>query len=104
MSQLEFGQERNLRACIDPAKRIRATRHGGQLEEISLEVALSFLNLICFCKDFLQEVAAKVLFTNRCRWQNFSPSLLRLVNNCVEFIYKAQKTRTKVLPSATVGE
>ena len=56
MSQLEFGQERNLRACIDPAKRIRATRHRGQLEEISLEVALSFLNLICFGKDFLQEV------------------------------------------------
>ena len=46
----------------------------------------------------------KVLFTDRCRWQNFHPSLLRLVNNCVESIYKTQKTRKKVLPSATVGE
>ena len=46
----------------------------------------------------------KVLFTDRCRWQNFRPSLLRLVNNCVESIYKMQQTRTKVLPSATVGE
>merc|ERR1712008_153874 len=43
----------------------------------------------------------KVLFTNHCRWQNFRPSLLRLVNNYVESIYKTQKTRTKVLPSAT---
>ena len=25
----------------------------------------------------------KVLFTDRCRWQNFRSSLLRLVNNCV---------------------
>ena len=46
----------------------------------------------------------KAPFTDRCRWQNFRPSLLRLVNNCVESIYKMQKTRTKVLPSATVGE
>ena len=46
----------------------------------------------------------KVLFTNRCRWQNCHPSLLRLVNNNVESIYKMQKTRMKVLPSATVGE
>ena len=29
---------------------------------------------------------------------------LRLVNNCVESIYKTQKTRTKVSPSAMVGE
>ena len=40
MSQLEFGQERYLRACIDPAKRIRATRHGGQWSETILEGAL----------------------------------------------------------------
>ena len=37
MSQLEFGQERYLRACIDPAKRIRATRHGGQWSETIYE-------------------------------------------------------------------
>ena len=46
----------------------------------------------------------KVLFTDRCRWQNFCPSLFHLANNCVESIYKTQKTRAKVLPSATVGE
>ena len=46
----------------------------------------------------------KVLFTDRCRWQNFHPSLLHLVNNCVESIYKPQKTRTNVLPYATVDE
>ena len=45
----------------------------------------------------------KVLFTDRCRWLNFWPSLLRLVNNCVEYLQDA-KTRTKVLPSATIGE
>ena len=47
---------------------------------------------------------SKVLFANCCQWQNFRPSLLRLVNNCVESIYKTQNTRTKVLPSAMVGE
>ena len=46
----------------------------------------------------------KVLFTDRCRWQNFRPSLLCLVNNCVESIYKMQKTRLEVLASAMVGE
>ena len=44
----------------------------------------------------------KVLFSDHLRWQNFCPSLLRLVNNCVESIYKTQKTKTKVLPSVTV--
>ena len=52
----------------------------------------------------LSHFLAKVLFTDCCRWQNFHSSLLRLVNNCVESIYKTQKTSTKVLPSATVGE
>ena len=47
---------------------------------------------------------SKVIFTDRCRWQNFHPSLLRLVNNFLESIYKMQKTRTKVLPFATVSE
>ena len=32
----------------------------------------------------------KVLFTDHCRWQNFR---LSLVNNCVESIYKTQKTK-----------
>ena len=31
-------------------------------------------------------------------------SLLRLVNNCVESIYKTQKSRTKVFPSAMISE
>ena len=38
----------------------------------------------------------KKLFTDRCRWQNICPSLMRLVNNCVESIYKMQKPKTKV--------
>mgnify|MGYP001452831514 CR=1 FL=1 len=45
----------------------------------------------------------KVLFIDHFRWQNFRPSLSRLVNNCVESIYKTQKTKKKVLPSVTVG-
>ena len=48
--------------------------------------------------------STKILFTDRCRWQNFRPRLLHLVNNCVKSIYNMQKTRTKVLPSATVGD
>ena len=44
----------------------------------------------------------KVLFIDHLRWQNFCPSLLRLVNNYVESIYKTQKTKRKVLPSVTV--
>ena len=31
-------------------------------------------------------LACQVLFTDRCRWQNFCPSLLCFVNNCVESI------------------
>ena len=61
-------------------------------------------NILPKSKFCLEVLKAKVLFTDCCRWQNFRPSLLRLVNNCVESIYKMQKTRTKVLPSATVGE
>ena len=41
-----------------------------------------------------------LLFTNCCRWQNVLPSILRLVNNFAQSIYKTQKTRT----SAMVGE
>ena len=46
----------------------------------------------------------KVLFTHRCRRQNVCPSFLLHVDSCVESIYIKEKTRTKVLPSATVGE
>ena len=42
----------------------------------------------------------KVLFTHRCRRQNFHPSLLP---QCRDYSL-LQKIRTKVLPSATVGE
>ena len=49
-------------------------------------------------------VATKELFTDRCRWQNFHPSLLRLVDTLYIVIHKTQKTRTKVLTSAMVGE
>ena len=34
----------------------------------------------------------------------FILAFLRLVNNCVESIYKTKKTRIKVLSSAMVGE
>ena len=37
-------------------------------------------------------------------WQNFGPSLLRLVNRLYTVIHKMQKTRTKVFLSATVSE
>ena len=40
---------------------------------------------------------------DHCRWQNFHPSLLRLVDGLYTVIKKTQKTRTKVLPSAMVG-
>jgi len=37
-------------------------------------------------------------------WQNFLLRLLHLVNNCIEFIYKTQKSKTKVMPCVTVGK
>ena len=48
----------------------------------------------------------KVLFTIHCRRQNFCPSLLRLVDRLTIHGYLLfQKTRAKVLPSATaMGE
>ena len=52
----------------------------------------------------LLKLCVKALFTSGCRRQNFRPCLLRLVNNCVESIYKTKKTRTKNLPFATAGE
>ena len=45
----------------------------------------------------------KVLFTDLCRWQDFCPSLLHLVDRLYTVINKMQKTRTKVLPSVTVS-
>ena len=38
----------------------------------------------------------KVLFTDHCRWQNFGPSLLRLVDRLYKLIHKMQKTRKKL--------
>ena len=49
-------------------------------------------------------IYAKVIFTDHCRSQNFFPSLLCLVDRLDTVIHKTQKTRTKVLPSAMVGE
>ena len=55
--------------------------------------------------DSMADTGIKVLFTDRCRTQNFRPSLLLLVDRLYTVvIQKTQKTRTKVLPSATVGE
>ena len=42
-------------------------------------------------------ICTKVLFTHRLR-------LLRLVNNCIESIYKTQKSLTKILSCVMVGE
>ena len=41
----------------------------------------SFTSKICWM--LLWWLSIKVLFTDCCRWQNFCPSLLHLVNNCV---------------------
>ena len=49
-------------------------------------------------------VTIKVLFNDRRRRQNFCSGLLRLVDTLYTVIHKIQKTRIKVLPSATVGE
>ena len=38
----------------------------------------------------------KVLFTHRYTWWNFCLRLLRLVNNCLESIYKTQKSQMKI--------
>ena len=45
---------------------------------------------------------SKVLFTRHCRRQNFHPSLLHLVDRLYTLIHKTQKTRTKILPYATI--
>ena len=53
-------------------------------------VKANLFNLVCvtiMCRNdelswlFTNRLSAKVLFTDRCRWQNFRPSPLRLVNN-----------------------
>ena len=54
--------------------------------------------------DFTKKFYPKVLLTHRCRWQNFQPSLLRLIDRLYTVIHKMQKTRTKVLPSAMISE
>ena len=47
-----------------------------------------------FVFSLVKELAhSKILLSDHCRWQNFCPSLLHLVNNCVESIYKTQKTK-----------
>ena len=67
-----------------------------------------FLHYGWFLQNFGREAVqtnmlTTVPFTNRCRWQNFRPRLLRLVDGLYTVIKKTQKTRTKVLPSAMVG-
>ena len=59
------------------------------------------LILSCVEKFESDESVSKVLFTNRFRWQNFCPNLLGLEDTVIQ---KTQKTRTKVLPSASAGE
>ena len=44
----------------------------------------------------------KVIFIDHNTWQNFCLRLLRFENNCVEFNYKTQKSKTKVLPWVTI--
>ena len=57
-----------------------------------------------YSKEIIVLLFDKVLFTDRYTWQNLRLRLLRLVNNCVESIYKTQKSKTKFLPCVTVGE
>ena len=45
-----------------------------------------------------------VILVKRGNIQNHIHTYIHLMNNCVESIYKTQKTRMKVLPSTTVGE
>ena len=60
---------------------------------------------------FIARVGSKTLGNSKnknnrhvlCRWQNFRPSLLRLVDS-LQLIHKRQKSRKKVLTSAIVGE
>ena len=53
---------------------------------------------------FVLIVNTKLQFTDCCKRQNFCPSLLHFVDRLYTVIHKTQKTRTKVLQSATVGE
>ena len=89
--------------CLDAEQKVKVLCkmstivHSKLLNDVYCHVTNQFM---CSYRN-----SAKVLlFIDRCRWQNFHPSVLRLMNNCVEFIYKTQKTELKVLSSATVGE
>ena len=55
-------------------------------------------------ENIFWKTSYKVQFTDRCRRQNFHPSLLCLVYRLYKVIHKTQKTRMKVLPSAMVSE
>ena len=73
---------------------------GKKVEMVSLGSPLMIIIFSMLPQNFL----TKVLFTSRCRLQNICPSLLRLVDGPYTVIHKTQKTRMKVLPSATTGE
>ena len=71
---------------------LQLQHYAKNLNPIKLEVSLFmkllkkqniFLSIWQNDQDFIQ-----VLFTDRCRWQTFRPSLLPFVNNCVVYIYK----------------
>ena len=83
---------------------LKQETHFIYIEKKSRKKGFSVQSLVHPVEWTLNKLGTKVLFTNRLRWQKFCPSLLHLMNNCVESICKTQKTRTKVLPSATVGE
>ena len=54
--------------------------------------------------NVIQKIITNLL-TDRLTWQNFFlNSHLRLVNNCLESIYKTQKTKMNVLPCETIDE
>ena len=63
-----------------------------------------WLNVDCSNFHYLKKEYGKVLFTDCYTWQKFHLILLRLENNCLESIYKTQKSKTKVLPCVTVDE
>ena len=79
------------------------TGQGKEVESVQKLTDEEKFKLITHIVQF-QTLATKVLFTDHCRRQNFCPSLLQLVDRLYTVIHKMQKTRTKVLPSATVSE
>ena len=58
-----------------------------------------------YIKKFQKKILSGiVLFTDCYKWQNFRLWFLHLVDNCIESIYKTQKSQTKILLCVKVGD